>query len=202
MRIGLLGGSFNPIHRGHLAIARAARDTLGLDRIVLIPSARPPHKHDSTLAPAEDRLAMARLAAGSEPAFEVSAIELERTGPSYTIDTIRSFLGQNPGAELYFVIGADSVPELRTWRDARTLLGLARFGVVARPGCDLAKDLADLEREFGARLTVIPHQPDAISATEIRERVRRGEAVDGLVPAAVRDYIAAKNLYREKARKP
>ena len=201
MRIGLFGGSFNPIHRGHLAIARAARASLGLDRVVLVPSARPPHKRDATLAPAEDRLAMARLATDDEPGLEVSSIELERTGPSYTIDTVRSFLASNQGAELHFVVGADSVPELRTWRDARTLLQLARFAVVARPGCDLTKDLADLERELGARLSVIPIEPDAISATEIRERVRKNEPLDGFVPPAVRDYIAAKNLYREKASK-
>lgn len=202
MRIGLVGGSFNPIHRGHLAIARSARTSLGLDRVVLVPSARPPHKLDTTLAPAEDRLAMARLAAQTEPAFEVSGIELDRTGPSYTIDTVRSFLEKDPGAEVHFIIGADSVPELRTWRDARALLHLARFAVAARPGCDLAKDLDDLEREFGVRLPVIPIEPDPISATEIRARVREGRAVDGLVPDAVRDYIAAKSLYREKAKKP
>jgi nicotinate-nucleotide adenylyltransferase len=202
MRIGLLGGSFNPIHRGHLAIARAARASLGLDRVVLVPSARPPHKRDATLAPAEDRLAMARLAAKDEPALEVSSIELERTGPSYTIDTVRSFLAADPHAEVHFLIGADSVPELKTWKDARTLLRLARFAVVARPGCDLEKDLAELERDLGARLSLISIEPDAISATEIRERVRRNEPLDGFVPPAVRDYIAAHNLYREKASGP
>jgi nicotinate-nucleotide adenylyltransferase len=202
MRIGLVGGSFNPIHRGHLAIARSARETLGLDRVVLVPSARPPHKRDSTLAPAEDRLAMARLASKDEPGFEVSAIELERTGPSYTIDTVRSFLAASPGAEVHFVIGADSVPELRTWKDARALLGLAKFAVAVRPGYDLTRDLRDLEREFGVRLTMIPTEPDPLSATEIRDRVREGKSIDGLVPAAVRDYIVARNLYREKATKP
>src|SRR5436190_19612157 len=113
MRIGLLGGSFNPIHRGHVAMARAARRELELDRVVLVPSARPPHKRDSSLAPAEDRLAMARLATKDEPRIEVSSIELERTGPSYTIDTVRSLLAARPGAEIYIAIGSESVPEPR-----------------------------------------------------------------------------------------
>jgi len=199
MRIGLVGGSFNPIHRGHLAIARAAREALHLDRVILIPSARPPHKKDEGLAPAADRLAMARLAAS--PGVEVSTIELDRQGPSYTIDTLRAFRAAEPEAELIFIIGADSVPELVTWRDATTFVGLARFAVAARPGHDLDREVTAAERALGCKLALIPLEPDPVSATEVRERVRQGRSIDGLVPDAVRDYIAAHNLYRPKATK-
>jgi nicotinate-nucleotide adenylyltransferase len=206
MRIGLVGGSFNPIHRGHLAIAQAARSALALDRVVLVPSARPPHKHDQAeLAPPEDRLAMARLAARGEAGLQVSPIELERAGPSYTIDTVRAFLAAEPGVELYFIVGADNVPELTTWKDNRTLVTLARFAVAARPGHDLEKDLADIERSLGKeaarglRERIVPLAPDAVSATEIRARVRAGKPIDGLVPDAVRDYIHSHGLYGQLA---
>ncbi|HZU97112.1 MAG TPA: nicotinate-nucleotide adenylyltransferase [Planctomycetota bacterium] len=197
MRIGLVGGSFNPIHRGHLAIARSAREALHLDRVILIPSARPPHKKNLDLAPAADRLAMARLAAG--PGIEVSSIELDRQGPSYTVDTLRAFHAQEPDAELTFIIGADSVPELVTWRDAKTLVGLARFAVAARPGHDLDREVTASEQALGAKFTLVPIEPDPVSATDIRERVRAGRSIDGLVPDAVRDYIRAHHLYSAKA---
>ena len=192
MRIGLVGGSFNPIHRGHLAIARAARAALGLDRVVLIPSARPPHKKDTGLAPAEDRLAMARLAAVNEPGLEVSPIELERTGPSYTVDTLRAFRAAHPGAEIFFIIGADTLPELKTWKESSALFSLATFAVAVRPGFEKVS-------EPGAKVVTVPIVPDAVSATEIRARVREGKPIDGLVPDAVRDYITAHHLYRERA---
>ena len=204
MRIGLLGGSFNPIHRGHLAVARAARAALHLDRIVLVPSARPPHK-SSSLASAEDRFAMASLAAADPvfagAGFEVSDVELTRTGPSFTIDTLRWFRERDPAAELFFVVGADSVPELKTWRDARELFRLARFAVAARPGHDLEGDLAALARDLGAeaaqglRERVVPIEPDPLSATEIRRRLRDGDSIEGLVPDAVRRYIHERGLY-------
>jgi nicotinate-nucleotide adenylyltransferase len=202
MRLGLLGGTFNPIHEGHLAIARAARVGLKLDSVVLVPAARPPHKaHDTSLAPAEDRLAMTRLAAASEPGLEVSGIELERTGPSFTIDTVRAFLARDPGVELYFIIGCDTLPELATWRAARELLSLARFAVVARPGRELEADLARFERDFGTeaaravRERIVPMEPAAVSATEVRARVAGGKPIEGLVPGAVAEYIRAHRLY-------
>lgn len=202
MRIGLLGGSFNPIHEGHLAIARAARQALGLDRVVLVPAARPPHKvKDQDLAPAEDRLAMTRLAAGGEAGLEVSGIELEREGPSYSIDTVRAFATREPGAEIYFLIGSDTLPELRTWKDSKALVALARFAVVARPGRDLERDLARFEADFGTeagrgvRERVVPMQPAAVSATDVRARASRGERLAGLVPAAVEKHIHERGLY-------
>jgi nicotinate-nucleotide adenylyltransferase len=202
MRLGLLGGSFNPIHAGHVAMARAARTALGLDRVVLVPAARPPHKQrDLSLAPAEDRLAMARLAAASEPGLDVSPIELERAGPSFTIDTVRAFLSKEPGVELYFVVGSDTVPELASWKDVRELLRLARFAVVGRAGRDLEKDFAHLEKEIGAeavrglRERVVPMEPSSVSATEVRARVAAGKPIDGWVPGAVADYIRSHKLY-------
>lgn len=204
MRLGLLGGTFNPIHRGHLAIARAARDGLHLDRVVLIPSARPPHKKadGSDLAPAEDRLAMARLAVQGEQGLEVSDLELRRSGPSFTIDTISAFERERPDAELYFIIGADSLAELESWRDAAKLLDRVRFVVVNRPGHDVERGIAAVERALGfersrgLRERTVTMEPVSIAATTIRDRVRRGEPIDGLVSDPVRDYIAARGLYR------
>jgi nicotinate-nucleotide adenylyltransferase len=201
MRIGLVGGTFNPIHRGHVQIATAARRHFQLDRVVLVPAARPPHKADSDLAPAEDRLAMARLAVrGCEPPVEVSSIELERTGRSFTIDTVRAFQAASPGAEIYFIVGGDSVPELRAWKDARALLAMAHFAVAPREATrKLASDVEAAQRELGAPLEVLPIVPDPVSATDIRARIREGRPIDGLVPDAVRDYIAAHHLYQAKA---
>jgi nicotinate-nucleotide adenylyltransferase len=161
----------------------------------LIPSARPPHKKDSGLAPAEDRLAMARLAAATEPGIEVSSMELERTGPSYTVDTLRAFRAAQPDAEIYFIIGADTLPELKTWKESGALFSLATFAVCVRPGFENVQ-------EPGAKAVAVAIEPDAVSATEIRARVREGKPIDGLVPDAVRDYIGAHHLYREKANQP
>jgi nicotinate-nucleotide adenylyltransferase len=207
MRLGLLGGTFNPIHRGHLALASAARDGSRLDRVVLIPSARPPHKRldGADLAPAEDRLAMARLAAQGEPGLEVSDLELRRSGPSFTIDTIAAFERDRPDAELFFIIGADSLGELESWRDAGKLLDRVRFVVVNRPGHDVERGLGAVEHALGAaraqglRERTVTMEPVSVSATQIRDKVRRGEPIDGLVPDRVRDYIAAHGLYRAPA---
>ncbi|MBI3722863.1 nicotinate (nicotinamide) nucleotide adenylyltransferase [bacterium] len=204
MRTGILGGSFNPIHNGHLAIARAARAALGLDRVVLVISARPPHKQgDTTLAPPEDRLAMARLAVLGEKGLEVSDLELEREGPSYTIDTVRSFLREDAGGEVHFIVGADGLSLLSSWKEIHELLRIGGFAVVARPGFDPREEIERARPALGAdaaeRLLrgILPMTPVAVSATEIRARVEEGRSIEGLVPEAVREYISARGLYRK-----
>src|SRR5215207_7346871 len=135
MRLGLFGGSFNPIHYGHLGMARDAREKLQLDRVLFIPTGDPPHKQEGALAPANDRYEMVRLAITGEPSFDLSDVELRRTGKSYSIDTVRQLRRQyHPSAELYFLIGLDAFLDFPSWREPLALLQACRFVVISRPG--------------------------------------------------------------------
>jgi nicotinate-nucleotide adenylyltransferase len=200
-RVGLFGGTFNPVHIGHLIVARSVFEHLKLDRMVLIPSANPPHKGPEGVADAEDRLAMLRLAVADEPGFAVSNCEIERPGPSYTIDTIIAFrqdLGDE--AELHWLIGADSLSELASWHRVEDLVALCRIVTAARPGWE-SPDLSALvervgEREVGLlREGILPTPRIDISASEIRRRVRGGRSVRWLVPETVARYIDRRGLY-------
>lgn len=198
----LYGGSFNPIHNGHLIIARAATEQLGVERTILIPSAAPPHKANSDLASPEDRLEMVRLAIAGEPGFEVSDIELHRQGPSYTILTIEAYrreLGSD--VQLYWLIGGDTLPELGTWYRVGELVDLCRIVTASRPGFE-APDLsplltvltpAQIERLRGG---MIKTPLVDISATQVRQRVREGPSLSGLVPDRVAEYVLRHGLYR------
>ena len=201
--IGLFGGTFNPVHIGHLTIARAVFEHLNLERMVLIPSANPPHKGPLGVADAEDRLAMLRLAVTDEPGFDISSCEIERPGPSYTIDTVITFrreLGDQ--ADLHWLIGADSLSELASWHRVDELVGMCRIVTAARPGWE-SLDLSALaervgEREVGRlRDGILPTPRIDISASEVRRRVRGGQSVRWLVPTAVAQYIDRLGLYRE-----
>jgi len=201
VRIGLLGGSFNPPHRGHLALARAVRSAL-CERVLLVPAARPPHKPaDPEMAPARHRVAMLERACAGEEGLEVSALELEREGPSYTIDTIRALRRERPGDELAFVIGADTVAELPSWKEAGTLLREVAFCVVNRPGHAIDEALAVVARALGEdvaaglRERVVTMEPAPVSSTEVRRRIGAGEPWAHLVPPAVAEYIRAEGLY-------
>ncbi len=201
-RVGLLGGTFDPIHVGHLIVVRAARETLGLDRFVLIPSANPPHKLDNRVTPAEHRLEMVRLAVADEPGLEVSDCEIRRPGPSYTIDTIaevRRNLGDQ--AEIVWLIGSDSLPELPSWHRAAELVDACRIVTAGRPGWERpdTQALAEtLRQDQIDRLLAdcIETPLIDISATDVRRRVSRGLSVRWLVPEAVRNHIHARKLYR------
>ena len=204
MRVALFGGSFNPPHNGHLALARAVQKDLGLDRVVFVPAARPPHKPgEADMAPPQDRLSMTRLAVEGLAGFEVNGLELDRQGPSYTVDTVRALQqGELAECELYFVIGADTVGELPTWKEAEALLSEVRFVTVNRPGHDLEEGLATVREAFGAAcakglaervVTMLPHPA---SSTEIRRRVLLDESITDQLPARVAEYIRAKGLYR------
>ncbi len=200
--VGLFGGSFNPIHVGHLIVARAVAERLGLDRLVLIPSAQPPHKRGDDLADAADRLEMARLAVQGEPGLEVSDVEIRRQGPSYTILTVQSYLDDlGPDAPLCWIIGGDSLPELHTWYRVAELVELCTIVTAARPGYE-TPDLSPLARVLSdaqiARLRdhVLPTPRIDVAATDIRRRLHAGQSIRYLVPDPVRDYIERNRLYR------
>ena len=204
MRVGIFGGSFNPIHLAHLVLAEYAREGQGLDKVVFVPASRPPHKSQAPLAPAQDRLEMLRLALGHNPHFEVSAIELERDGPSYTLVTARELaktLGSD--AELHLIIGSDSLYDMPAWWHADELIREVRIVCLERPGFPL-ECLAELEERFGAgavaevRRGVVAAPLLQISSTEIRRRIARGRSVRYLVPEPVREYIAAHGLYAHR----
>jgi nicotinate-nucleotide adenylyltransferase len=220
MRIGLLGGTFNPVHNGHLAITRQTREAIGLDQILFVPSNHPPHKSHDSLAPAKDRYEMVRLAIASNSSLAISDVELRRPGKSYSIDTIR-LLQQEYGAqtELVFLIGLDAFLDFPSWRDPQTLLELCPFVVISRPGLSFRSlstlallppipgpSLTDLdtgrisclEVPLGKqRLTCLQLSPSAVSASDIRSRVRRGLPVANLLPPLVESYILQHHLYQE-----
>jgi nicotinate-nucleotide adenylyltransferase len=196
--VGILGGTFNPPHRGHLALARHASSELGLDQVVLMPAYSAPHKADEEDPGPRRRLAMCRLAVGGEPGLEVCALEIERGGPSYTVDTLRAIDESHPDSELTFIVGADMALTLPTWREPRALVGLARLAVAERQhGArgDILKVLAQL----GADVAFLDMPAVDISSSLVRERVHDGEPIDGLVAPGVAAYIAEHGLYRVAA---
>ena len=197
-KLGLMGGTFDPIHLGHLIAAETAREALQLDEVVFIPAARPPHKDRRAQASAEHRHAMALIATEDHPAFRVSRVELDRQGPSYSIDTVRHFQESlDPAPEISFLTGADAMLEVNTWRRYEELLQTCRFVSLTRPGFVL-EDLNEcLTPEQMAGIAVVEMPLIEISATAIRRRCRAGQSIRYLVPEGVRAYIAKHALYRE-----
>lgn len=199
-KIGLMGGTFDPVHVGHLLTAEAVREKFGLSRILFIPAARPPHKEGHGFASAEARLAMTRLATADNPAFMVSDIELKRTGPSYSLLTVEALMAHFEGkAELYFITGADALNELGTWYHAPRLLSICHFIAATRQGSAL--DRARLVRDFGeelvaSRIHELATPELELSSTDIRARVGEGRSIRYRVPAAVADYIYKEGLYK------
>ena len=194
------GGSFNPIHHGHLRCAEAVANTVGYDRVVLVPSARPPHKPDNPeLASPQHRLAMCQLAVAErgrrKPRFEVSDLETRRSGPSYTIDTAQELRSQG-NAEVHWLIGADMLMSLPRWHRPLDLLREVHFVVTARPGWTI--DWTALPPEYRHLKEQVVAAPVVdISSTDIRRRVRQNLPIDDLVPASVARYIAEHHLYRD-----
>jgi len=216
VRVGVLGGTFNPVHNAHLRLAEELRERCELDRTLLVPAGDPPLKR-SGVAPARHRLEMLRRAVASNSALEVDDLELRRTGPSYTVDTLAELGARWPGAELWFAIGADTLGALESWHQPERLFGLANFAVATRPGH--AGELRELlpprlaaafrerrpgsfggrvlEHESGHKMALLPLTPLEISARDIRERCARGASIRYLVPDEVREYIEKHHLYRE-----
>jgi nicotinate-nucleotide adenylyltransferase len=189
MKIGLYGGSFDPVHLGHLLVSQAAREELTLDRLFFIPAAQSPFKPDFIPAPAVERLRLLRLALAGKPWCEVDEQEIGRGGTSYTINTVRSYAERFPGAEMFYLIGADHVAKLPQWREADAMATLVRFVVVRRPG--------EAEPAFPAPFagSYLRGFPIAISSSEIRSRIRTGQPIEHLVPAAVAEAIHNNRLY-------
>lgn len=194
-RIGLMGGTFDPVHYGHLWVAEAAREAFLLDQVVWVPAGDPPHK-EGALADQEHRYSMALLATATHPAFEVSRFELERTGPSYSLYTIQHFREQHAEAELFFIIGADAVLDLLTWYRHDEVMQLCRFIALARPGYDLERLKTVLPGEYLQRIEILDAPGIDLSSTIVRERVWREASIRYLVPEAVEAYIRKCGLYR------
>jgi nicotinate-nucleotide adenylyltransferase len=194
MRIGLYGGTFDPVHLGHLIVAEQARLELQLQRVFFVLTPNPPHKPATTISPVEHRLNMLKLALNDHPQFEISTVELQRPGLSYTVDTLRQFraLPEFAETEFFLIIGADSMLELKNWREPQAIIRLAKLAVYSRPGLDLS----DIAQEFLQQTHVIDGPQVEISATGIRERCRRGVSIRYLVPESVRNYILENDLYQ------
>lgn len=213
MRLGILGGTFDPVHTGHLAMARAALRGVRLDRIVMIPCARPPHKDRPAITDPYLRFGMLSLLVPEEPRLTVSAMELLRGGLSFTVDTLCDLGDAHPGSDLFLVVGSDSLAEMTTWRAHEEILSRAAVAVLLRPGFDeaalrsrLAPGLASILRPAGApwpeRLEgnlpyagIVEMEPIDVSSTEIRRRVREGASIEGLVPPAIAEFIKRQGLY-------
>lgn len=184
-RIGIYGGTFDPIHTGHLILGRDAVESLRLDRLLFVPALRSPHKDGQTSASGEARLEMIRAAIAGEPQFEADAQELSRPPPSFAVDTVASVRARFPNAEIFFLVGQDNLPKLDTWHRFEELDAMVTFVVLSRPGCGpLPKDRPGVERRLD------------ISATEIRKRIASGLSVTYLVPGAVNEIIRRDQLYR------
>jgi nicotinate-nucleotide adenylyltransferase len=193
--VGILGGTFDPIHLGHLAAAEAARDCAGLDRVLLVPTGQPPHR-PAAHAPPNDRLEMCRLAAAGRQWLEVSDMEVERPGPSYTADTLRLLRSASPHDDYRLVLGWDAAREIRTWHEPEAVLEQAQMIILGRPG--LALPTPDRLLEAGLdpdRVQLCAEATPDIRATEIRRRAAAGESLAGLVDPAVEAYIVARRLY-------
>lgn len=200
-RLGILGGTFDPIHHGHLAIAEAAREALGLERVLFVPARIPPHRTDRPIAGADDRAAMVALAIQANPAFGLSRIELDREGPSFAVDTLRAMAGEAGGdrpPDLWFILSAEAFADFLDWREPAGILELSRLAVLPRDGHPPA--------DLGTIATALPGLADRIrlldgprlrlAATEVRSRAARGLSVRYLVPDAVAAYIGDHRLYR------
>ena len=218
MQVGLFGGTFNPIHNGHLAIARQAREALGLDQVLFIPTRDPPHKTQFDLAPAKDRYELVRLAITSDPTLAISDVELRRAGKSYSIDTVRVLQQEyGPQSRLFFLIGLDAFLDFSSWREPDTLLKLCTFVVISRPGTAFRSlaampllahipknSLVDLDVGRTSRLEVpigaqqlicLRFPPSEISASEIRTKIKLGLPLPNQLPPLVESYIIHHHLY-------
>lgn len=198
MRAGVFGGTFDPIHLGHLAAARSIRTALKLDKVIFMPAGQPWMKAGTPVSPVKDRVEMVRLAVARWKGFELSTLEADRPGPSYAVDTmdaLRSLLGI--GSELYFLIGSDALMDIAKWKEPERLIRLCRLAAFARPGCELPS-MEDLEAAvpgISARVVFVQVPQVNIRATDIRRRVVEGRHLQRLVPLAVERYILERGLY-------
>ncbi len=197
MRIGVLGGTFDPVHRGHILMAEEARDTLSLSEVLLVPAGRPMSKPARPITPAEHRLAMLCLAVAGKPHLQVSTMEIERPGPSYTVDTIYQFRRQYGNDDIYFILGWDSLEQVPEWHEPALLIRLCFLAAVPRPGYP-HPDLQILETAIpgiSGRVVFLEKPQVDINASSIREKAAAGISIDDLVLAPVAEYIIKHKLY-------
>jgi nicotinate-nucleotide adenylyltransferase len=195
-RIGVLGGTFDPIHLGHLILGEAARDQLNLEHVLFVPTGYSWRKAAKDVAPAADRVAMVQLAIAGNDSFAVSLVEVEREGPSYTDETLEEIGRQYPGAELYFILGRDALADLPNWKAPARIVELATLAVAERMDGDKAAGIGGSLPGLEARLVQLRMPGVAISASDIRRRAAEGRSLRYLVPDAVASYIAERGLYR------
>ena len=192
VKLAIMGGTFDPPHLGHLICAEEVYDHFEFDKVIFVPSARPPHKDDSKVLDAQHRYMMTFLATRDNPHFEVSRIELDRPGQSYSIETVRELKRKyGKDAEIYWIVGADSVLEMLSWKDVDELLSICKFVAINRPGYDLNQ----ADQRFLKKVQLFKVTDVDISASEIRGRVRQGESIKYLVPPDVESYIYENGLY-------
>lgn len=199
-RLGIMGGTFDPVHYGHLVGAEGARHDLKLEKVIFIPAGRPPNKPHSRITEPWLRYRMTGLAVASNPFFEVSSIEVERTGPSYTINTVQAISRLYPGAQIYFITGSDALVDIHTWKGIEHLLTICRFVAAARPGYrvdELWERLDSLIGDLRRNIICMEVPALAISSTDIRQRVREGRPIKYLLPEPVEDFIKKNQLYRQ-----
>ena len=190
LRIGVFGGTFDPVHSAHIAVADSVRRVLTLDRMLLVVANQPWQKEgERPLTPAEDRYAMVAAAVEDRPGLDASRLEIDRGGPTFTIDTVNHLQQAHPGAELFLVVGSDVVPTLDSWHDEPALRGRVTLAVVGRPGADPQPPPP------GWRSVDVPVSPSDVSSTELRRRLEAGEPIDGLIPEAVIRCIQQRGLY-------
>jgi nicotinate-nucleotide adenylyltransferase len=194
LRLGLFGGTFDPVHLGHLRAAESARVQLGLDRVFLVPAAHPPHRA-TAVSSALDRYTMTALASSGSPLFVACDVEMLREGPSYTIDTVSALEAQHPGDEIVLLVGSDAFSEMGSWRDSGRLLDRVEVAVVPRPGASGLPE-PDASLPNGRRARLVGGPAIDVSSTKIRALVREGRSIRYLVPDGVLDYIQKKGLYR------
>jgi nicotinate-nucleotide adenylyltransferase len=194
-RVGVMGGTFDPIHYGHLVTAEEAVMQFGLDEVVFVPTGNPWMKADRPVSSTEDRYLMTVVATASNPRFSVSRAEIDREGPTYTVDTLRQFADDHPDAELYFITGADAMLEIFDWKDPDEVLSLAHFIAATRPGYDLARFEAAARTDH-PKVSTMDIPALAISSSDIRARVHEGRAIRYLLPEGVKSYIEKQGLYR------
>ena len=200
MRLGVFGGTFDPVHLGHLILAEQCREQAGLDEVLFIPSARPPHKLNQPLTPFERRVEMLALAISGQPAFHVDEMEKDRPGPSYTVETLRILKERRPGAELFLIVGGDSLNDLPYWYEPRRIVELATLLIVARPGCEVPpletwRQALKCPDDFPLRRQIVPCPLIDIASRDLRQRVGEGKSIRFMVPRAVEVYIGEKKLY-------
>ncbi len=196
-RVGIMGGTFDPIHYGHLLMGEEARQAFALDQVIFVPNGRPAHKKPYLVSRPEDRYAMTLLATASNPHFACSRLEIDRPGPSYTIDTLRHFRQERPELDaLYFITGADAIMEILTWHESEKLVEECLFIAVTRPGFVLERLSEIVDTDFLRRVSFLPIPGLEISSTDIRRRIRSGRSIKYLTPEPVEEYVKRQGLYR------